>query len=231
VKYIGMIIGLAMLGYVAQEYGLKPKKQAQILQQEAEEAVQQQSLDIPPPPPEIEQAPPPVLSPSQLKRIRASTRDTNPDVRWEAAELLLKSRDPMADQILYQMLQQDGSPENKVKVIAILQERTGDRNVVAALSNALRDTESNVRLAALNALGQIGDPSAAPSIGSLLSDVDEGVRLQALRTLNELEAKRQTLATDRAARNQQKLEKYENKVREYEERQAELQRKQQAAQQ
>jgi len=102
---------------------------------------------------------------------------------------------------------------------------------VAALSNALRDTESNVRLAALNALGQIGDPSAAPSIGSLLSDVDEGVRLQALRTLNELEAKRQTLATDRAARNQQKLEKYENKVREYEERQAELQRKQQAAQQ
>jgi len=76
-----MIIGLAMLGYVAQEYVLKPKKQAQILQQEAEEAVQQQSLDIPPPPPEIEQAPPPVLSPSQLKRIRASTRDTNPDVR------------------------------------------------------------------------------------------------------------------------------------------------------
>lgn len=221
-----MIIGLAMLGYVAQEYVLKPKKQAQVQQQQAEEAAAQQAIDIPPPPPEIEQAPPPVLSPRQLQKIRASTRDTNPDVRWEAAELLVKSRDPMADQILYDMLRMDGSPDNKIKVIAILRDRTNDRNVVGALSNALRDTEANVRLAALHALGAIGDPAAAPAIGSLLSDVDEGVRLQALRTLNELEAKRQTLANDRAARNQQKLQNYENKVREYQERQQELQRQQ-----
>jgi HEAT repeat protein len=229
VKYIGMIIGLAMLGYVAQEYVLKPKKEAEQKQKAAEEAVKQAELEIPPPPPEIEEEPPPVLSARQLRKIRASTKDTNPDVRWEAAELLVKSRDPMATRILYDMLRMDGSPQNKIKVIGVLEGRTDDPHVVPAISNALRDTDPAVRLSALRSLGTIGDPRAAAPIGALLSDVDEGVRLEAIRTLNLLEEKRQSLAAERAARNQQKMDTYQSQVKEYQERQMQLQ--QQAQQQ
>ncbi len=231
-KYLGMIVGLAMLGYVAQEFVLKPKKGGDAALQSggvAGEMAEEESLEIPPPPPEIEAAPPPVLSMKQLQRIKSSTRDTNPDVRWEAVDLLVKSQYPEADQILYEMLQRDGSPQNKLKVIAILQERTDDPNAVYALTQALRDTEADIRLSSLRALGTIGDPRSAKAIGGLLRDVDEGVRLEAIKTLNTLEEKRQSLALERAQRNRQKMEQYEHKMRVYQERKIEAERAAKAA--
>lgn len=219
-----------MLGYVAQTYILKPGKGDKAAQEMAAvEQMEQEALEVPPPPPEIEQEPPPVLSDKQLNRIRASTRDTNPDVRWEAVDLLVKARYAQADNILYEMLQRDGSSQNKLKVIAILQGRTGDPNAVYALTRALRDTEADVRLACLRALGAIGDPSSAAAIGGLLRDVDEGVRLEAIRTLNTLESARNSIAVERAARNKQKMEQYENKMRQFQERKIEAERAAQAA--
>ena len=217
-----------MLAYVAQGYIQKSEKAKEAVAMALAAAAAEEEELVLPPPPEIEETPPPVLSDSQLKRIRASTRDTNPDVRWEAVDLLVNSRYPQADQILYEMLQRDGSPQNKIKVIAILQGRTGDANAVYALTRALIDTEAGVRLASLRALGALGDPSAAKAIGGLLRDVDENVRLEAIRTLNTLEAKRQSLATERAERNRVKMEEYENKMREYQERKIEADRATQA---
>lgn len=224
-KYIGMIVGLAMLGYVAQEYVLKPKKNAPGEQSaEAAAEIPTEGPIVIPPPPAIEAEPPPVLSPQQLQRIQASTRDTNPEVRWEAVDLLVKTRYPHADAILLEMLQRDSHPPNKLKVIAILERRGDDPRAVAALTNALRDTEADVRLSSLRALGVIGDPAAAPAIGALLRDVEETVRLEAIRTLNTLEGRRQTLAAERAARNQEKMQDYENKVRDYQKRKIEADR-------
>lgn len=160
-----------------------------------------------PPPPPAPPAPPPVavtmpqpqpiLNPEELRKVTETTKDQDPNVRWEAASFLVRLNHPEADEVLYRMLAQDDATELRVKVAEMLSDRKGPR-VLQALSGALQDREAPVRSTALRALGKIGDPSAASSITNLLRDVDEGVRLEAVRTLRLLQE-----AADEAVRRKQ----------------------------
>src|SRR6185436_8528665 len=60
--------------------------------------------------------------------------------------------------------------------------------VVAALSEAIHDTDAEVRRQAINTLGQMRAESAAPALASALKDSDGEVREQAARALGELRA-------------------------------------------
>lgn len=134
--------------------------------------------------------PPSVLSPEQLKRVLDTTRDPNPNVRWEAVKFLKKSHAPQTDEILEDMMTRDTEMTVRRNVVLLIGD-SGGPQAVRQLTIALRDMEPSVRIAALQALNHLGDFTAAPAISELLQDSDDGVRLAALNTLNALQSKRE----------------------------------------
>jgi len=220
-RYLGIVVGIGMLGFVAFKQfggGKLPDSMAQAAAPEPE---------LPPEPPVIEQEPPPVLSPAAIAKIRNATRDTDPSVRWEALQLLINARDPQADAILFDKLHRDTEKDIRLKVVGILGERSGPQ-VIGHLIRSLRDTEPEVRLAVLEALGRVGDPSVAPHVSQLMQDVDERVRLRALNTLNALQSRREEIAQQTRQKNDEAIRRYEEERQAYEEK---LQRQKQQQQQ
>ncbi len=144
----------------------------------------------PPPPPAILSEPAPVINEAEQAKILKSAEDQDPNVRWEAVLLLDKMKSPQAMPIIFHMLQKDLDPTLRVKAIELLGNRRGP-DVLGALCGALKDQESDVRLAALRAIEKIGDYSVAGVIATgPIKDQEETVRLQALKTLNTLQDKR-----------------------------------------
>ncbi|MBK8168901.1 MAG: HEAT repeat domain-containing protein [Sandaracinaceae bacterium] len=62
-----------------------------------------------------------------------------------------------------------------------------DANVTRALSDALRDENASVRIAAAASLETVGDPSALDALRAILNDRDSGVRSAAQRSIRALE--------------------------------------------
>jgi HEAT repeat protein len=58
---------------------------------------------------------------------------------------------------------------------------------VEPLSIALKDSHPDVREAAVEALGELGDPSATPALRGALKDTSTKVREAAEQTLKDLE--------------------------------------------
>lgn len=149
-----------------------------------------QEAVAPPPPPALEiPAPRPVFSEAELNKVRASLRDTDPEVRWSAAQLLYEIRDPQAMALLDRMLHEDTDPQLRMKVLGLLKGRE-DAARLTTLVASLRDSEKSVRIAALDALGVIGDPSVTTWVTALLRDTEPEVRIAALRTLGKFQEKR-----------------------------------------
>lgn len=169
----------------------------------------------PPPPPELSQLPPPVLDQAALNRVRRSTQDSDPNVRWEAAQTLVAAHDPRADNILFSMLRQDSDSTIRRNIAGLFSNRK-EPHVVGALVSALRDSDAEVRLAVLQSLGQIGDVQSASAISETLHDTDERVRLAALQTLNQLQAHRDQQIQEVKQTHAQKMAEWEMKMREYE---------------
>ena len=171
-RYILIVLGIAMAVYAYKSF-MKPPPVPQ----------------APPPPPPIAipmPEPAPILNPAQLRKVSDATRDPDQNVRWEAARFLVKLNHPEADEVLFRMLAQDQSPDIRMRVIELLQDRK-EPKVVQAMSRALGDTEGPVRSAALRALAKIGDVSAAGAVTDLLKDMDDSVRLEAVKTLRLLQ--------------------------------------------
>lgn len=143
-----------------------------------------------PPPPRIELAPVAVLSEAELQKIRATAKDADPQVRWAAIELLFRVRDPLASDVLRNLLTTDADPAVKTKAIAAL-EKNGDPRLAEDLMIALKDPEKDVRMAALLALGELGDARSAPAVVEMLRDYEPQVRMQALHTMGRFQEKRQ----------------------------------------
>jgi HEAT repeat protein/beta-lactamase regulating signal transducer with metallopeptidase domain len=83
------------------------------------------------------------------------------------------------------------------------QERTGSQDRGAAvmpLIDALRDASPDVRLAAAQALGDLGDARAVAALGSAVADDDLNVRKAAVRALGELQDPRGVSALSEALR-------------------------------
>ena len=157
---------------------------------------------LPPAPPPIVlpvPKPAPILTADEMRRIQEATRDTDENVRWEAAKFLIKLEHPDADGVLFHMLAKDQASTLRIKVAELLADRAQqDRengapmrpDVTQALASSLKDMEPSVRAASLRALGKIGDYTAAGAISALLKDQEEDVRLEAVKTLNALQERR-----------------------------------------
>ena len=147
------------------------------------------NLAPPPPPALLQQAPAPVFSETEIKKVRASLTDADPSVRWAAIELLFNIRDPQIGPILERLLTEDTEPEVRLKIVSLFK---GHEELarLGALVRSLNDIDKTVRLASLQALGDIGDPSVAVWVTSLLHDAEPEVRIEALRTLGRFQDKR-----------------------------------------
>ncbi len=145
---------------------------------------------LPAPPPVINQPEPsPMFSPVELARIRRSVKDGDPGVRWSAAQLLFNIHDPQLGPILDDMIAHDPDPDVRMNVIGLMKGRE-DLVRLGGLVRALGDTDKNVRLKALQALGDIGDPSVSGWVTGLLRDPEPDVRIAALDTLGKFQDKR-----------------------------------------
>lgn len=143
----------------------------------------------PPPPPAIAQQPGPVFSEEEIRKVRLSLQDADAEVRWAAIQLLFNIRDPQLGPMLEKMLTEDPDPEVRMKVVSLFKGRE-DLSRLGALVRGLSDYDANVRMASLQALGDIGDPSVVIWITALLRDVEPTVRIEALRTLGRFQDKR-----------------------------------------
>ena len=81
------------------------------------------------------------------------------------------------------LLTEDPDPEVRLKICL---------RIIGCLvlCSGLSDIDKNVRLASLEALGEMGDPSVSTWITALLRDVEPDVRIEALRTLGLFQDKR-----------------------------------------
>ncbi len=143
----------------------------------------------PPPPPAIQQQPGPVFSEDEIRKVRVSLQDADSEVRWAAIQLLFNIRDPQLGPSLEKMLAEDPDPEVRMKVVGLFKGRE-DLSRLGALVRGLNDTDPNVRIASLQALGDIGDPSVAIWVTAVLKDAEPNVRIEALRTLGRFQDKR-----------------------------------------
>ncbi|NNN07509.1 MAG: HEAT repeat domain-containing protein [Elusimicrobia bacterium] len=171
-RAFALIVLLTSGGFLAREY-MEPPQQPP-----------------PAPPPAITHVEPgPIFSDMELKRIRASIKDGDPGVRWSAAQLLFSIHDPHLGPILDKMITEDPDPDVRMKVIGLMKGRE-DLLRLGGLVRALGDTDKGVRLQALKALGDIGDPSVAGWVTALLKDPEPDVRIAALQTLGRFQDKR-----------------------------------------
>jgi hypothetical protein len=141
-------------------------------------------------------APAPIMTSDQLKKVHEAVKDGDPAVRWAAVELMYRLHDPLAFTMLQETLSVDIDPAVRQKAVNLLKEAAerqaqnqpvAEKNVLMALT----DSDKQIRIAALLALGEIGDRRSVPQITGMLDDVDADVRLQALHTLSRLQEKRQ----------------------------------------
>ncbi|MBI5243907.1 MAG: HEAT repeat domain-containing protein [Elusimicrobia bacterium] len=166
----------------------------------------------PPPPPVIELPPPQVLSEEELERVKSATIDSDPQVRWEALQLLVTSQDTRAEDIMVHMLHHDADAQIRKNIIGILANRKGPK-ITENLIAMLKDMDSEVRHAALDALGRIGDPSTAPAITEAMRDTDERVRLTALTILKNMQEARNRDIEEKRRQQEEALRQHEEMLR------------------
>lgn len=190
-RAFAFVIFLAAAAYLGREYLKKPPP------------------PLPPPPPVLDQPDPgPVFPEADIEKIRASLKDGDPGVRFSAAQLLYNIRDPQLGPLLDKMIAEDPDPDVRMKVIALVQGRADLR--LGGLVRGLSDTDKDVRIKALSALGDIGDPSVVTWVTALLRDPEPDVRIAALVTLGRFQDKRKREFHELA----QKLKKdYEESLR------------------
>lgn len=173
-RLFALVVFLAAAGYLAHEY-LKPP----------------QAPPLPPAPPAAEAPPDPgsVFSENDAEKVRASLQDPDPAVRWAAAQLLYNVRDPQLGPLLEKMIDEDPDPELRIKIVGMMKGRE-DLVRLGGLVRGLRDVDKGVRIASLNALGDIGDPSVVTWVTALLKDPEPDVKIAALQTLGRFQDKR-----------------------------------------
>ncbi|MFA6029274.1 MAG: HEAT repeat domain-containing protein [Elusimicrobiota bacterium] len=143
----------------------------------------------PSPPPAMDMPPPIALDEMELDKVRLATKDSDPQVRWAAIELLYRIKDPEALTLLEKTLAIDSEPQVRRNAVEILRNQSS-KGAPKQLLPALRDPEKDIRIVALLAIGERGDASVIPDVSKLLLDIEPDVRLQALRTLARIQEKR-----------------------------------------
>jgi HEAT repeat protein len=133
--------------------------------------------------------PGPVFSDTEVDKVRQSLQDGDPSVRWAAAQLLYSIHDPQLGALLEKMISDDPDPELRIKIVGLMKGRE-DLVRLGGLVKGLRDVDKSVRIASLQALGDIGDPSVVTWVTALLKDPEPDVKIAALQTLGRFQDKR-----------------------------------------
>ncbi|MCI0455869.1 MAG: HEAT repeat domain-containing protein [Gemmataceae bacterium] len=135
--------------------------------------------------------------PDGLKALR----HTDPNVRYKAADLLVRlgSVGKFAIPALRELLN-DKDARVRVKAAEALWhvERPPARTLLPVLTASLKDKDPGVRINALVVLGDMGSgaKSAVPLIGQALRDKEQDVRLEAVLTLGEIGPPAKALVLD-----------------------------------
>ena len=211
-RYIAILVGVGLLGYL----GLQHYKDA------TKPEAQQQAVAALPPPPQMTAPPPPVLDKESMERVRTATKDSDPLVRWEAVQFLVQANDTQAEELLYSMLHRDSDATIRKNIVNIISDRKGP-TVTKNLVESIQDMDVEVRLAALMALGKVGDASVSSKVSEAIRDTDERVRLEALRTLKVLEGMRTQQIQEQQRQHEDKMRTWEDEMKRRQE--AELQKK------
>jgi HEAT repeat protein len=173
-KLFALVVFLAAAGYLAHEFMRPP---------------QPPPLPAEPPAAAVAQDPGPVFSENEVEKVRQSLQDPDPNVRWAAVQLLYNIRDPQLGTILERMIGEDPDPDLRIKIVGLMKGRE-DLMRLGGLVKGLRDTDKSVRIASLQAIGDIGDPSVATWVTALLRDPEPEVKIAALQTLGRFQDKR-----------------------------------------
>jgi HEAT repeat protein len=173
-KLFALVVFLAAGSFLAYQYR-KPPEPAP-LQAEPPAAIQPRELG-------------PVFADSEVDKVRASLQDGDPSVRWAAAQLLYSIHDPQLGGLLEKMIAEDPDPELRIKIVGLMKGRE-DLVRLGGLVKGLRDVDKSVRIASLQALGDIGDPSVVTWVTALLKDPEPDVKIAALQTLGRFQDKR-----------------------------------------
>lgn len=128
------------------------------------------------------------LSPEILEKLRQTAMDLSPEVRWAAISLLYQVRDPKISILLTRSLKQETDPKVRKNILEVLNQNR-DPKTLPALFDSLADTEKDVRIAALIAIGNIGEPIHIAQVARALYDTDPEVKLQAIHTMEKLHQK------------------------------------------
>jgi HEAT repeat protein len=155
---------------------------------------QYSQLAAPPPAPVAAVAPPvkalPVLGPAELRKVRVSAHNADPGVRWSSLEFLYTIGDPSSLPLLEKTVAKDPDPEVRIKALKLLQNGVGGKSLPAMI-RGLGDIDTEVRLASLDALEQLGDPAASRWIAETAEkDLEPDVRAKALHVLGTFQDKR-----------------------------------------
>ncbi|HEX4048048.1 MAG TPA: HEAT repeat domain-containing protein [Elusimicrobiota bacterium] len=173
-KLFAFAVFLAAAGYLAYQY---------------QRPTQPPPLPAEPPAAEAPRDPTPVFSDAEIAKVRQSLQDGDPSVRWAAAQLLYSIHDPQLGGLMEKMIAEDPDPDLRIKIVGLMKGRE-DLVRLGGLVKGLSDVDKNVRIASLNALGDIGDPSVVTWVTALLKDPEPDVRIAALQTLGRFQDKR-----------------------------------------
>jgi len=131
----------------------------------------------------------PVLTMAEIEKVRRSTNDQDPEVRWAAIQLLVTLKDPEIVAVMDNIVQRDPDPELRRRGVELLH-RVENVSILPPIIRGLKDPEKEVRIACLRTVGNIGDPAAIPWVTEALKDYEPEVKVEALRTLTRFEDKR-----------------------------------------
>jgi HEAT repeat protein/beta-lactamase regulating signal transducer with metallopeptidase domain len=126
------------------------------------------------------------LSDRALNGLINALRDTDVEVRAQAAHVLGDQEDERAIAALSRALRED-SDAGVRKAAAWALGNIGDARGVPALTDAMRDSSREVRAMSVWALGEIEDARAVPALAEAVRDSDLEIRRQAVWALGQIE--------------------------------------------
>ncbi|MBI4655230.1 MAG: HEAT repeat domain-containing protein [Elusimicrobia bacterium] len=146
-----------------------------------------------PKPEQVDEVLPPMItkpyllkfSKDTLKILRSLTQDANEKVRFASAELLWQMQDEQIPEIIASMLREETEPAVKKSLIDLLAKEKS-RLSMSLLAIATQDYDRDVRIKAIETIGNFSNKEAIPILNKSLNDYDEEVRLKAVEAINKV---------------------------------------------
>jgi HEAT repeat protein len=137
-----------------------------------------------------------------LDQLQTLLDDPDEHIRAQAAEVLKRLGDSASDEPLAAALQpkahvvlEESHVRNRTQETVAPQVAAAEtNNGLVPLLSALHDSDAEVRLAAAEALGKLGNSAAIPGLSEALGDTDSRVRAAAARSIGDIGARNEVTA-------------------------------------